>query len=211
MKSIRLTKATGSRGPQLLAEGPAAHCRNALGLLEELQAMLLEDPRGTATNYANCYAPTWGRHKSRTYPALGNHDYDSSATAVGYFGYFGAAADDPTRGYYSYDLGAWHVIVLNSNDTRVPTAVGSTQEQWLKADLAATSQPCVVAMWHRPRFYSTTSSTSSPTSSVKPFWDDLYAAGADLIVNAHMRDYERFAPQNPDGAADPVNGLREII
>src|SRR5213080_1594837 len=72
-------------------------------------------PNGTATNYANCYAPTWGRHKSRTYPALGNHDYDSSATAVGYFGYFGAAAGDPTRGYYSYDLGAWHVIVLNSN------------------------------------------------------------------------------------------------
>ena len=168
-------------------------------------------PNGTATNYANCYNLSWGRHKSRTYPALGNHDYDSSATAVGYFGYFGVAAGDPTKGYYSYDLGTWHVIVLNSNDTYVSTAAGWTQEQWLKTDLAATTKQCVLAMWHRPRFYSTTSSTFSPSGSVKPFWDDLYAAGADLVVNAHMRDYERFAPQTPSGAGDAVNGIREII
>src|SRR3989440_9685769 len=168
-------------------------------------------PNGTATNYANCYNPSWGRHKARTYPVTGNHDYDSSATAAGYFGYFGAAAGDPTRGYYSYDLGAWHIIVLNSNSSRVATALGSPQEAWLRADLAATAKKCVLAMWHNPRFYSTTGSSFSPTSAVKPFWDDLYAAHATLIVNAHMRDYERFAPQTPAGTADPVAGIREFV
>jgi PKD repeat protein len=168
-------------------------------------------PNGTPTNYANCYNVSWGRHLARTYPALGNHDYDSSATAAGYFGYFGAAAGDPAKGYYSYDLGAWHIIVLNSNNSFVSTAVGSPQETWLKADLAATTKQCVLAMWHMPRFYSTTSTSFFPTASVKPFWDDLYAARAELIINGHMRDYERFAPQTSAGVADPVNGIREII
>jgi len=168
-------------------------------------------PNGTAANYTNCYDASWGRHKARTYPALGNHDYDSSATAASYFNYFGAAAGDATKGYYSYDLGAWHIIVLNSNTSFVSTAAGSPQETWLKADLAATTKQCVLAMWHSPRFYSTTSATFSPSSSVKPFWDDLYAAHATLIINAHMRDYERFAPQAPTGVADAVTGIREII
>ncbi|HEV2672606.1 MAG TPA: PKD domain-containing protein [Gemmatimonadales bacterium] len=167
-------------------------------------------PNGTPANY-NCYAPSWGRHKARTYAATGNHDYDSSSTAAGYVGYFGAAGGDPGKGYYGYDLGAWHIVVLNSNTSFVPAAAGSAQETWLKADLAANTKQCVLAMWHSPRFYSTTSSSFSPTSSVKPFWDDLYAAGAELIINAHMRDYERFGPQSPAGAADPVNGIREII
>ncbi len=167
-------------------------------------------PGGTAGTYTNCYNPTWGRQKARTYPAVGNHEYDSSSTAAGYFGYFGAAAGDPTKGYYSYELGAWHVIVLNSNTTFVSTAVGSPQETWLRADLAANTKRCIVAMWHHPRFYSTTSSSFSPTTSVKPFWDDLYNAHATLILNAHMRDYERFAPQTSAGVADP-NGIREII
>src|SRR5207249_357851 len=113
--------------------------------------------------------------------------------------------------YYSFDLGAWLVVVLNSNNTYVSTAAGSPQETWLRSDLAATSKQCVLALWHNPRFYSTTSTSFSPTSSVKPFWDDLYAAHAELIINGHMRDYERFAPQTPAGAADPVNGIREIL
>src|SRR6266540_2944909 len=168
-------------------------------------------PGGRLADYQNCYDPTWGRLKARTYPVAGHRDYDSSATAVGYFTYFGPAAGDPTKGYYSYDLGAWHVIVLNSNNTYVSTLAGSPQETWLKADLAATTQRCVLALWHRPRFYSTTDTVLYQTSSVKPFWDDLYAAGAELILNAHARDYERFAPQTPAGAADLVNGVREII
>jgi len=168
-------------------------------------------PNGTAANFQNCYDPSWGRHKARTYPVVGNHEYDSSATAVSYFNYFGPTAGDPTKGYYSFDLGAWHIVVLNSNPSFVPTAVGSPQEVWLKADLGATTKRCVLATFHQPRFYSTTSATFSPNNSVKPFWDDLYAAGAELIVNAHMRDYERFAPQTPAGVGDPVNGIRQII
>jgi len=168
-------------------------------------------PNGTAANFQNCYDPSWGRHRARTYPVVGNHEYDSSATAVSYFNYFGAAAGDPTKGYYSFELGAWHIVVLNSNSSFVPTAAGSAQELWLKADLAATAKRCVLAAFHHPRFYSTTSSSFSPTSSVKPFWDDLSAAHAELIINAHMRDYERFGPQTSAGVADPVNGIREII
>ena len=174
-------------------------------------------PNGTPSNYANCYDPSWGRQKTRTYPVTGNHDYDSSATAAGYLGYFGtsypsAVAGDPSQGYYSYNLGAWHVIVLNSNNAFVSTAAGSPQETWLQTDLAANTQQCVLAMFHSPRFYSVPTGTAFfPTNSVKPFWDDLYAAGAELIINAHMQDYERFAPQTPLGAADPTNGIREII
>src|SRR2546425_10426529 len=123
-------------------------------------------PNGTATNYANCYNASWGRHLARTYPATGNHDYDSSATAAAYFNYFGAAAGDPTKGYYSYDLGAWHIVVLNSNSSFVATAAGSPQETWLRADLAATTKQCVLALWHNPRFYSTTSTAFSPTPAV---------------------------------------------
>ncbi|PYO86047.1 MAG: hypothetical protein DMD66_14250 [Gemmatimonadetes bacterium] len=100
--------------------------------------------------------------------------------------------------------------MLNSNNTFVSTAVGSPQETWLRNDLAGTTKQCVLAIWHHPRFYSTTSSTVSPNSTVKPFWDDLYAAHAELIVNAQMRDYERFAPQNSAGTADP-NGIRQFI
>ncbi len=166
---------------------------------------------GTLTAYQTCYDPTWGRHKARTFPVPGKHDYDSSATAAGYFGYYGAVAGDPTQGYYSFDLGAWHIVMLNSNNAFVSTAVGSPQETWLRNDLAAATQQCVLAIWHHPRFYSTTSSSFSPNTTVKPFWDDLYAAHAELIVNAQMRDYERFAPQTSAGVADPLNGLREFI
>ena len=213
--------ATLAGGVTLVGAGNIARCDKSN---DEATAALLDGiagtvfalgdagyPNGTAATYQNCYGPSWGRHKARTFPVTGNHDYDSSATAAGYFGYFGAAAGDPTKGYYSYDLGAWHIIVLNSNSSFVATAVGSLQETWLKADLAATTKQCVLAMWHNPRFYSTTAASFSPSSAVKPFWDDLYAAHAELIVNAHMRDYERFAPQTSAGVADPVNGIREII
>src|SRR5207248_2387233 len=100
---------------------------------------------------------------------------------------------------------------LNSNNSYVSTALGSPQETWLKADLAATTKKCILAMWHSPRFYSTTASSFSPTGYVKPFWDDLYAAHAQLIINGHMNDYERFAPQTSAGAADAVNGIRQFI
>src|SRR5207247_8520422 len=131
--------------------------------------------------------------------------------AMGCFAYWRAQAGDPAEGYYSYDLGAWHVVVLNSNNTYVPTGVGSAQETWLKSDLAATTKQCVLALFHAPRFYSNTSTTFSPTSSVKPFWDDLYAAKAELIVNAHTSDYERFGPQTSAGVGDPANRVRQTL
>ncbi|MCH7718695.1 MAG: metallophosphoesterase, partial [Chloroflexi bacterium] len=109
---------------------------------------------GTESEFADCYEPTWGRHKARTRPAPGNHDYITPG-ASGYFEYFGAAAGDPSKGYYSYDLGAWHVIAINSNCSQVGGCdAGSPQEQWLRADLAESPTSCTVAYWHHPRFSS---------------------------------------------------------
>jgi acid phosphatase type 7 len=164
-------------------------------------------PNGSPAEFANCYAPSWGRHKVRTVPVIGNHEYNT-AKASGYFGYFGAAAGAPTKGYYSFDLGAWHIIVLNANCSFVSCAEGSTQEQWLKTDLAAHSNACTAALWHQPRF---SSGSGRGTSAVGPFWADLYSANADLILNAHDHDYERFAPQTPNQAADTARGIREFI
>src|SRR5207249_5430775 len=113
--------------------------------------------------------------------------------------------------YYSFDMGSWHVVVLNSNYSFVPTAAGSAQELWLKSDLAGASGKCILAVWHHPRFYSSTTSPLSAGSSTLPFWNDLYAAHADVIVNGHLHDYERFAQADPSGNLDPTNGIREII
>ena len=160
---------------------------------------------GTATEFATCYDPTWGRHKARTRPAAGNHDYHT-AGAAGYFGYFGAAAGDPAKGYYSYDLGAWHIIVLNSN---VSMSAGSAQDVWLKADLAANTKTCTIAMWHHPRFSS--GSTHGSDTRLQVLWDDLYNAGAELALTGHEHNYERFAPQTSTGTADPARGIREFV
>jgi len=162
-------------------------------------------PDGSATNYTQCYDPSWGRHKARTRPAPGNHDYNTPG-ATGYFGYFGALAGASGTGYYSYDTGEWHVISLNSN---ISMAAGSTQEQWLRADLAASSKQCTIAYWHHPRFSSGTQHGSS--TSAQPLWQALYDAGAEIVVSGHEHNYERFAPQTPTGQADPVSGIREFV
>ncbi|HZI45234.1 MAG TPA: PKD domain-containing protein, partial [Ilumatobacter sp.] len=159
---------------------------------------------GSAADFANCYEPSWGRHKVRTRPAAGNHEYETP-NAAGYFDYFGAAAGDPTKGYYSYDDGAWHVVVLNSN---IPVIAGSPQEQWLRADLAASAKACQMAVWHHPRF--TTSAGRNTDGPLKALWDALYAAGADLIINGHDHNYQRFAPQTPAGVRDDAHGIRQI-
>ena len=160
-------------------------------------------PDGSSTDYANCYAPTWGRQKARTRPIPGNHEY-GTAGAAGYFGYFGAAAGDPSKGYYSYDLGDWHIIALNSN---VAHAAGSLQEQWLRADLAASTKRCTLAYLHHPLF----SSGSLADSSTRILWQDLYSAGAEIVVAGHEHNYQRFAPQTAKGVADPNSGIREFI
>ena len=158
---------------------------------------------GTASEYTNCYDPSWGRHKSRTRPVPGNHDYQT-AGASGYYTYFGAAAGDPSKGYYSYELGTWHIVALNSN---VSMAAGSAQEQWLRRDLAAHPTTCTLAYWHHPRF----SSTFGSSMASQPLWQALYDANADVILAGHAHNYERFAPQDPGGRADTLRGIRQFV
>ena len=164
-------------------------------------------PSGSAANFSACFDPAWGRHRNRTRPSPGNHDY-GTAGASGYFGYFGAAGGDPATGYYSYDLGGWHVIALNSNCSAIGgCGAGSPEEVWLRADLAAHPAACTVAYWHHPLF----SSAGRADRTFAPFWQALYDAGADLVLNGHEHVYERFAPQDPSGRLDPGLGLRQIV
>ena len=168
----------------------------------------LADPGSTAAAYANCYGASWGAYANRTRPAVGNHEYDYSTTAAPYFQYFGASAGAPNLGWYSYDLGAWHIVVLNSNCDMVGgCAAGSPEYQWLQQDLTANANSCTLAYWHHPLFASST----QVSSAVKPFWDLLYQYGADVILNAHARQYERFSPMNPSGVADQTKGIREFV
>jgi len=160
-------------------------------------------PDGTAAQFSDCYAPTWGRHKSRTRPVPGNHDYHTSG-ASGYYNYFGAAAGASGKGYYSYNLGAWHIIALNSE---ISQGAGSAQEQWLRSDLAANQSVCTLAYWHKPRF---SSGQHGNNSASQALWQALYDYKADVILNGHDHTYERFAPQNPNQQADS-NGIREFV
>ena len=168
-------------------------------------------PDGTLDQFNNCYGPTWGRHKDRTLPSPGNHDYHV-AGAAGYYTYFGAAASplDPgctsnCRGYYAYDLGAWHIVALNSE---IAMNAGSAQEQWLRADLAANPKTCTLAYWHKPRF---SSGQHGNNSGSQALWQALYDYGADVVLNGHDHTYERFAPQSPIGQAEPSRGIREFV
>ncbi len=165
-------------------------------------------PTGSAADLRKCYGPSWGQFKDRTHPTIGNHDIRSDDGAP-YFDYFGAAAGTPLDGWYSYEAGTWHVVVLNSNCLEgVDCGEGSRQLSWLRADLAAHPTACTLAIWHHPRF---SSGAHGSEPAVDPFWSVLYDAGADVIVNGHDHDYERFAPQTPDGQLDPQRGIREFV
>jgi hypothetical protein len=159
---------------------------------------------GTASEFQRCYDPTWGRHKARTYPSAGNHDYHTRDAAP-YYDYFGDRAGVKGKGYYSYNLGAWHIVVLNSE---IKVGKGSEQEQWLRADLSANQSVCTLAYWHRPLF---SSGNHGNDTGMKPLWDALYEYGADVVLNGHDHHYERFDPQNPSGRADPAKGIREFV
>ena len=162
----------------------------------------------SSAGFAASYDRSWGRVRSITRPVPGNHDYDVDG-AAGYFRYFGPAAGDPARGYYSYDLGGWHVVALNSNCSEVGGCnAGSPQERWLRADLAANPAPCTLAYWHHPRF---SSGEHGSDSTYEDFWRVLYEARADVVLVAHDHDYERFAPQTANGALDHARGIREFV
>ncbi len=169
-------------------------------------------PNGSRENYQNCYNRTWGRHAGRTRPAPGNHEYNMMSGAAPYFDYFGDLAGPRGLGYYSYDLGAWKVISLNSNDTEpgsgVSVAAGSPQGQWLQRELAQNRSKCTLAYWHHPLF---TSGQNGQNPRMQAFFQMLYDANADVVLSGHDHLYERFAPQTADGRLDLARGLRQFV
>jgi Calcineurin-like phosphoesterase len=161
-------------------------------------------PSGTLSHFRRYYGSTWGRFKTRTRPSPGNHDYET-AGAAGYFAYFGKLARPAGRSYYSFDLGGWHLISLDSN---IDLQAGSRQDRWLRADLAATAKRCILAYWHHPRF--TSGAHQGDNRWVGPFWNALYTARADVVLSSHEHNYERFARQDPAGRATP-RGIRQFV
>ena len=208
----------------LVGAGDIASCKEPQGaratakLIEQIPGTVfaagdLAYESGVWEQFRDCYGPTWGRFKDRTKPALGNHEY-ADKTAAGYFDYWGSRGGPRGKGYYSYDLGAWHVVVLNTN-CYVPDlggcGEGSPQETWLKEDLAKNPKACILAYGHHALFSSGLFKKHAVHPELKQLWNDLYAAHADLVLAGHEHSYERFAPQDPEGKADPANGIREIV
>jgi 3',5'-cyclic AMP phosphodiesterase CpdA len=168
-------------------------------------------PTGTRSDFQNCYEPTWGRHKGRTRSAPGNHDY-ATPGAVPYYEYFGANAGPFGLGYYSFDLGTWHIISLNTN---IPDN-GSVQLAWLRADLLQNAgAKCTLAFWHHPVFSSGPNGSNPNEVAIRAYGRELYRmlydANADVILSGHDHLYERFAPQTADGILDPSRGIREFV
>ena len=205
--------------PILVGAGDIADCKDLSGaeatakLLEAIPGTVmavgdLAYPDGTKENF-DCYDRTWGRVKSRTRPSPGNHEFHTHG-ATYYFSYFGEAAGDPKAGYYSYDLGTWHIIALNSECIDIGGCnAGSAEEKWLRADLAAHPAACTLAYFHKPLFSSGGAHGDDP--EIVPIWQALYDANADVVVSGHDHDYERFAPQTPLAKPDPERGIREFV
>lgn len=163
---------------------------------------------GSADDFAQCYAPTWGRFRDRTYPALGNHEYVSEGAAP-YYAYFAERAGTAGLGWYSYEWGSWHVVVLNSNCKRIGgCGRGSPQLAWLEQDLKVHPARCTLAYWHHPRF---SSGPDGSTASMSDAWAALSAAGADLVLAGHIHNYERFAPLDADGKPTPDTGMPSFV
>jgi hypothetical protein len=208
--AARTQPASGSPPPEpevLLAVGDIGSCE---GRADEAVARLasrmpgsiallgdIAYERGTADEYAQCFDRVWGPMRSRLRPTPGNHDY-LTRDAAGYFSYFGSAAGRAGQGWYSYELGAWHVVVLNSNCLVVGCGPGSPQVRWLRDDLAANPSACLLAYWHAPRW---SSGRHGSTDTVDLFWSEVSAAGADVVLNGHDHTYERLT----------VDGVREFV
>jgi hypothetical protein len=204
---------------KLLVAGDIASCSSS-SIDDEATAKLLESPvgkvvtlgdnayvSGTASEFTSSYKTTWGRHKRRTRPAVGNHGYLTS-WAAGYFGYFGAAWD-PKKGQYSHDLRAWHIVALNSNCSQVGGCLaGSPQEQWLRQDLKAHPTKCTLAYWHHPRF---SFGQYDGDTATQPLWQALYDNSAEIVLAGHDHNYQRWAPQNPDGTRADALGIRQFV
>jgi hypothetical protein len=193
------------------AEATAKLIENTPGAVFALGDLVYD--AGNLAQFQNCYGATWGKFKARTHPALGNHEYVAPA-AKAYFAYWGTQAGPRSKGYYSYDLGAWHIVVLNTNCDSPGVggcAVGTPQEVWLRQDLSEHASSCIVAYGHHALFSSGIFKSHAVHPELKPFWEDLYAAHADLVLAGHEHTYERFDPQDPEGRSDPQHGIREIV
>ncbi len=159
---------------------------------------------GAASEFADCYSQTWGTHKAQTRPVPGNHEY-LTADAAGYFDYFGTLARPQGTSYYSFDVGSWHIVALNSE---IDASTGSAQVQWLEADLASHPAQCTLAYWHKPRF---SSGEHGNSTFVSVLWQTLYDHHAEIVLNGHDHDYERFARQNSSGELDEAHGIQEFV
>jgi hypothetical protein len=169
----------------------------------------------TLSNFQQSYDPSWGRVKAQTVPVIGNHEGTTRTSGGGFCEYFGAAAHCNPSGqqgsaaYYSTDIGAWHVVVLNSNCAAAGgCGPGSSQYRWLAADLAANPRPCTLAAWHHPRWSSGHDGSAAYMGAI---WQLFHANGGDLVLSGHSHDYERFAPMGPTGAIDPADGMRSFV
>lgn len=190
---------------------------NLVGSMTGLSSILLLGDQqyqcGELANFNSVFAPTWGRFKSLERPAAGNHEYGDTAAcspsnAAGYYAYFGSAAGDPTKGYYSFDIGSWHIVTLNSNCAAIGgCGAGSAQELWLKNDLATHPTSCTLAYWHHPRFSAGQTGDDPRTAAL---WNDLVAGHVDLALAGHDHTYQRFAPMDANGSAS-ATGVREIV
>jgi hypothetical protein len=211
-------RVAGATTAVLVGAGDIASCdskadQRTAGLLDDIGGTVFTTgdnayPSGTGWQFRHCYAASWGRHFDRTRPAVGNHEYETPG-ANGYFDYFAWRAGERGKGWYAYNRAGWRIYVLNSNCSKVGGCfVGSRQERWLRADLTAHPHECVLAYWHHPRF---SSGFHGNQKQVRGFWVALYDAGADVIVNGHDHDYERFAPQDFSANPDPGGGIREFV
>jgi len=208
----------------LVGAGDIAACESIEGaratakLLERIPGTIfaagdLAYEKGTSAEFKNCYDTTWGEFKARTRPVPGNHEY-GEPTASAYFKYWGAQAGPAGKGYYSYDLGSWHIVALNTNCIvrgLGGCAKGSPEEEWLRQDLAEHPTSCILAYSHQALFSSGLLKTHAIHPELKEFWQDLYDAHAALFLVGHEHSYERFAPQDPEGHAEPERGIREIV
>jgi hypothetical protein len=201
------------------ASAPCKHAATAalVTSIAPAAVLLLGDiqyENATLADFNTYYQPTWGVHKAITWPSAGNHEYQTPG-ASGYFDYFNGVgvqsgrAGDRSKGYFSFNIGAWHLIALNSNCASIGGCdIGSPQEQWLRADLAANPNTCTLAYWHHPRF---SSGSHGNNSSMQAIWQALYDHRADLVLAGHDHDYERFGPQTATGALDNAAGVRSLV
>jgi hypothetical protein len=212
----------GTGTPVLLAAGDIAECEDQGD--EATARILAEYPNstiaalgdnayqdGTSEEFQECYAPSWGPFKDRTRPTTGNHD-NATKNAQGYWDFFGARGGPYDRYYYSYELGTWHVVVLNSDCWRVGGCdPDDTQAQWLRRDLERHPNLCTLAYWHRPPFSSGRYGDPKATGRVRPLWAVLHEEGADVLLTGHEHSYERFAPMNAAGERDDAGGVRLFV